>query len=55
VSLAYLDPALYQPAQTACDQKQMQALFDRGFELGKNGTAFRKPGSAAAGQAQTKP
>jgi predicted acylesterase/phospholipase RssA len=55
VNLAYIDPAFYQPAQTAFDQKQMQALFERGLEQGKNGTAFRKPGQAAAGQAQTKP
>lgn len=54
VNLAYIDGGFNQPAQTAFDQKQMKALYDLGFEQAKNGTAFRTPASAAAGQAHTK-
>jgi predicted acylesterase/phospholipase RssA len=54
VSLAYTDRDFHAPGQTGFDPKKMQALFDRGFELGKNGTAFRKLGSAATWQAHTK-
>jgi predicted acylesterase/phospholipase RssA len=54
VNLSYIDPSFHAPGQTGFDPKKMQALFDRGFELGKNGTAFRQLGSAAAWQAHTK-
>lgn len=52
--LAVIDPASYQPAQTAFDQKQMKTLFERGVELGKSGNAFRTLGAAPAGQAQSR-
>jgi hypothetical protein len=52
--LAVIDPTSYQPAQTAFDQKQMKALFERGLELGKSGKAFRPLGAAPAGQAQSR-
>jgi hypothetical protein len=55
LNVAYVDGSFHQPAQTAFDQKQMKALFDLGFEQGKNGTAFRTQNSASSGQAQTKP
>ena len=52
--LSVIEPASYQPAQTAFDQKQMKALFERGLELGKSGNAFRTLGAAPAGQAQSR-
>jgi hypothetical protein len=54
VNLAYIDSGFSQPAQTAFDQKQMKALFDRGVEQAKNGTAFRTQGASSAGQAHSR-
>lgn len=41
VSFAYIDPAFDHPWSGLFDAKYMQALFDRGFELGKSGKPFR--------------
>jgi hypothetical protein len=54
VNLSYIDSGFHQPAQTAFDAKQMQALFDLGVEKAKNGTAFRTQGAPAAGQAHSR-
>jgi hypothetical protein len=54
LNVAYVDSAFHQPAQTAFDPKQMQALFDLGLEQAKNGTAFRTQNPASSGQAQTR-
>src|SRR5262249_53916484 len=52
LNVAYVDSSFSQPAQTAFDPKQMQALFDLGFEQAKTGTAFRTQSNAVSGQAQ---
>jgi hypothetical protein len=50
LNIATIDSSFSVPAQTAFDPKQMKAMFDLGFEQGKNGTAFRTQNPA--GQAQ---